>query len=107
MRKSIRIQFVSIVIGMLAGTLVLCWILNTAFLDKYYIRNKNQIVQEAYKKINAAGEDGSLQTQAFQEQMRDYAFRYNTNMIVSRGIGNSLCPLRVNNRPELILIELK
>lgn len=31
----------------------------------------------------------------------------NTNMIVSRGIGNSILPFRFNNRPELILIELK
>ena len=31
----------------------------------------------------------------------------NTNMIVSRGIGNSILPFRVNNRPEVILIELK
>ena len=30
-----------------------------------------------------------------------------TNMIVSRGIGNSLLPFRFNNRPEVILIELK
>ena len=30
----------------------------------------------------------------------------NTNMLVSRGIGNSIVPFRVNNRPELILIEL-
>ncbi len=30
-----------------------------------------------------------------------------TSMVISRGIGNSLCPLRVNNRPEVILIELK
>lgn len=29
-----------------------------------------------------------------------------TNMIVSRGIGNSIIPLRVSNRPEVILIEL-
>ena len=28
-------------------------------------------------------------------------------MIVSRGIGNSAFPLRVNNRPELILVELQ
>ena len=27
-------------------------------------------------------------------------------MIVSRGIGNSIFPLRVNNRPEVVLIEL-
>ena len=30
-----------------------------------------------------------------------------TNMIVSRGIGNSLFPLRFNNRPEVVLIELQ
>ena len=30
-----------------------------------------------------------------------------TNMIVSRGIGNSLLPFRFNNRPEVILVELK
>ena len=29
-----------------------------------------------------------------------------THMIVSRGIGNSLCPIRFNNRPEVILVEL-
>lgn len=31
----------------------------------------------------------------------------NTNMIVSRGIGNSLFPFRVNNRPEIVLIHLE
>ena len=30
----------------------------------------------------------------------------NTNMIVSRGIGNSIFPFRVNNRPEVVLVEL-
>lgn len=31
----------------------------------------------------------------------------NTNMIVSRGIGNSAFPFRLNNRPEVVLITLK
>ena len=30
----------------------------------------------------------------------------NTTMIVSRGVGNSIIPLRYNNRPEIILVEL-
>ncbi len=30
----------------------------------------------------------------------------NTNMIVSRGIGNSIIPFRVNNRPEIVVVEL-
>lgn len=31
----------------------------------------------------------------------------NTNMLVSRGVGNSIFPFRINNRPEVILIELQ
>ena len=30
----------------------------------------------------------------------------NANMIVSRGLGNSIIPIRFNNRPEIVLIEL-
>lgn len=30
----------------------------------------------------------------------------NTSMVVSRGLGNSIIPIRFNNRPEIILIEL-
>ncbi len=30
----------------------------------------------------------------------------NTTMIVSRGIGNSIIPIRINNRPEIVSIEL-
>ena len=31
----------------------------------------------------------------------------NTSMVVSRGLGNSIIPFRINNRPEIILVELK
>ncbi len=30
----------------------------------------------------------------------------NTDMIVSRGIGNSIIPVRFNNRPEVVMVEL-
>ena len=33
--------------------------------------------------------------------------RDDTNMVVSRGIGNSIIPIRFHNRPEIVVIQLK
>ena len=33
-------------------------------------------------------------------------FENHTTMIISRGIGNSIIPIRFNNRPELVIVEL-
>lgn len=36
-----------------------------------------------------------------------YKLSDNSKLIVSRGLGNSLIPIRINNNPDLIIIELK
>ena len=43
----------------------------------------------------------------FPEYDADIYTENNTNMLVSRGVGNSILPFRINNRPEVILIELQ
>ena len=42
----------------------------------------------------------------FPEYYEGSHIKENTEMIVSRGIGNSIIPFRVNNKPELIVAEL-
>lgn len=92
MRKSIRIQFVMITIALLSGTILLSFLVNNIFLEDYYILQKNRVVQQAYEKINAAANNGTLETAQFQEEMRDYAFRYDTNVIV------------INSNSEIVLV---
>ena len=82
MKKSIRIQFVTIIIALLSGTILLTFLANHVFLEDYYVLQKNRIVQQAYEMINEAANNGKLETPEFQEEIRDYAFRYDTNAIV-------------------------
>ncbi len=42
----------------------------------------------------------------FPEYYEGFYTKDNTNMIVSRGIGNSIIPFRMNNNPEVVIAEL-
>lgn len=54
MRYSIKKQFTFIFIGLMASTILLCWFLNSTFLEKYYIQNKQEVLRQAYETINTA-----------------------------------------------------
>ena len=43
----------------------------------------------------------------FPKYVSGLVHKYNTFMAISRGIGNSLFPFRINNRPELVVVTLK
>lgn len=46
--------------------------------------------------------------QGFSPQYTEGVYEVNgVSMVVSRGLGNSVFPLRINNRPELVIVELK
>ncbi len=77
MKTSIRKQFAVITIGLLVATLVICWFINSTFLEKYYELDKRETIQTAYEKINEAAAQGTLGTEAFQDEMLRYAVRYN------------------------------
>lgn len=82
MKTSIRKQFAVISIGLLIVTLVICWIINSTFLEKYYEIDKMETIEIAYEKLNEASVDGNLETESFQDEMRDYAARYNIRVHV-------------------------
>lgn len=82
MKTSVRKQFAGITIGLLIATLVACWFINIAFLEKYYEADKKETIQIAYEKLNEAAREDSFADQSFREEMRDYSARYNMRVQV-------------------------
>lgn len=82
MKGSIRTQLAAIIIALLAGTLIICWFINNTFLEKFYEYDKKEIVQMAYEKLNNAADKDILELEEFQNDMREYAFRYNLSVEV-------------------------
>lgn len=82
MKVSIRVQFAVVTIALLAGTLFLCWFVNSTFLEKYYEAEKYKNVQNAYEMLNRAGVSGNIASQEFKVEMLEYAYRYSMNIQV-------------------------
>ncbi len=51
MKHSIRRQFATIFILLMAGTILLCWCANQLFLESFYVNRKAAVIKEAYVTI--------------------------------------------------------
>lgn len=83
MKRSIRRQFALIFIGLMAGTILLCWFINTMFLEKYYVRSKTDVIMDTYEIIRLAASDGTYGTEELQDKLNDICGIYNITMYVT------------------------
>ncbi len=65
MKYSIKTQFVLVFLLLMLGTIGLCWFINSTFLEKYYLHNKQEVLMSAYQYMNGAAADGTLSTDDF------------------------------------------
>ncbi len=82
MTHSIRRQLALIFIGLMAGTIFLCWLMNNLFLRQYYIRSRTEIIYEAYHKIQQAANSDTYSTEAFRKELNDVCGIYNITVYV-------------------------
>ncbi|MBO5371364.1 MAG: HAMP domain-containing protein [Lachnospiraceae bacterium] len=64
-KRSITLQFTGTILGLIITTVILCWFLNTTFLETYYTYNKQNVMLEGYNTINAESINGSLWSEDF------------------------------------------
>ena len=82
MKYSIKLQFAFTFIGLLAGTIILCWFINTTFLEKFYIQDKQDVLIHAYDSINEATANGSIDSDEFDQDLQKICEAKNLAVIV-------------------------
>ena len=64
-KGSLTRELAVILVGLVAGTIMLCLFINTSFLEKYYMLNKQDSLIDGYDVINGASETGELNSSEF------------------------------------------
>ncbi len=81
-KHSINRQFAFIFIALMACTILLCWFLNNTFLENYYIHDKQKVLLNAYTTVNKAANEGIINTDEFDLELKSLCGRYNLDILV-------------------------
>lgn len=85
MKHSIRKQFAFIFIGLMTGTILLCWFINGMFLEKYYIESKKKIIKNAHAAIAQAAGSDNYGTEEFVDELNSICSVSNIAVCVMDG----------------------
>lgn len=82
MKHSIRRKFSLIFIGLMAGTILMCWFINTMFLGQYYITSRTKIIYDAYNTIRQVANSETYTTEEFHRELDNVCRRFNITVCV-------------------------
>ncbi|MCM1087930.1 MAG: HAMP domain-containing histidine kinase [Muribaculaceae bacterium] len=82
MKYSIKRQFASAFCFLTIGTIVLCWFINSTFLEDYYLKNKQSVLMKAYNYINTASNEGRISTEEFDIEVQIICGKNNISYIL-------------------------
>ena len=83
MKYSLKRHFVIILISLVAGTILMCLLLNNTLLEKYYTNNKINALIRAYVSINEASNAGDITSDTFDIELQKICGKYNINVLVA------------------------
>ena len=75
-------QFAIIFIGLMAGTILVCWFANNTLLERYYMSSKKEAIFEAYDRIGQAISDGDITSDAFLSELYMIGSKSNISIMV-------------------------
>lgn len=86
-KHSIRRKMTTLFSVVLLAALAACWLANNFFLEQYYVRNKEEMLKDAYEKLNDASRTGSLEKDVFIEELGVICETSNISLLVMESSG--------------------
>ena len=90
MKHSIRKQFMLIFSAATVAMILLCVLANTLLLEPFYMKQKEKVLDEAYRLINEYSQGGGLDSEEFAVGLDQVAARYNLEILVIDADTNTL-----------------
>lgn len=101
MRNSIQKQLAFVTIALLSLTIILCIFVNNTFLDQVYQEDTEHKVRQMYELLNSAGNNNKLEDEDMLENIRQYVFRNNLNVLIINANSEQVLVAAFNNGNEL------
>lgn len=90
MRHSLTGRITAVMICLVAGTALLCWILNNTLLERYYITNKQRSLQRVYEFTTASLADGSFYEETARIELERRCAKDNVTMMIMNSGSSTL-----------------
>ncbi len=90
MKHSIKKQIAGIFIALMTGTIGMCLLINQLFLERIYIKHKENAILSAFASINEATTNGDISSENFDKELRLICDTYNISMIVIDASSNMI-----------------
>lgn len=101
---SLTRQIAIVIISLVAGTVLLCWFLNTVFLERFYVKNKQNALMEGFAVMDEASTSGLLASSLFDVTFEKLCSNGNIEVVITQS-GRSIVRSSVSD-PERLSMEL-
>ncbi|MCM1282051.1 MAG: HAMP domain-containing histidine kinase [Muribaculaceae bacterium] len=81
-RRSLTVQLILTMAGIVAGTVLVCWFFNNTFLERYYTYQKEKELLRGYSKVNQACREDSMDSGSFDITFETICANGNINILI-------------------------
>ena len=88
LKRSVTLQYTGTILGLVAGTVLLCWVINTTFLEYYYTYNKQNVMLEGFSTIDIESGKGTLEDPDFDVGFETICANSNISILIISSDGS-------------------